>query len=174
MFLTQNDPNQIAPHPFDIQSSQINENILPSLAGDARVLFPSVRSGWLKRLGGNPDDCERGQDSYVRVSWETILNILHQELNRVIRNFGNESIFAGSYGWASAGRFHHAQTQLKRFLNLIGGFVRSEGNYSYNAALALMPHIVSNFRWMVTQTTRWRVIAENSKLVVMFGGCPIT
>ena len=168
-----NDPNQIAPHPFDIQSSQINENILPSLAGDARVLFPSVRSGWLNRLGGNPDDCERGQDSYVRVSWETILNILHQELNRVIRNFGNESIFAGSYGWASAGRFHHAQTQLKRFLNLIGGFVRSEGNYSYNAALALMPHIVSNFRWMVTQTTRWRVIAENSKLVVMFGGVPL-
>ena len=27
------------------------------------------------------------------------------------------SHFGGSYGWASAGRFHHAQSQLRRFLN---------------------------------------------------------
>lgn len=48
--------------------------------------------------------------------------------------------------------------------------MRSEGNYSYNAALVLMPHIVGPFRSHVAQATRWKVIAEHSELVVMFGG----
>jgi biotin/methionine sulfoxide reductase len=33
------------------------------------------------------------------------------------------AIFGGSYGWGSAGRFHHPQSQLHRFLNCIGGYV---------------------------------------------------
>ena len=46
---------------------------------------------------------------------------------------GNEAIFGGSYGWASAGRFHHAQSQLHRFLNCIGGYTFSVGSYSLGA-----------------------------------------
>jgi len=83
---------------------------------------------------------------------------------------GNDSIFAGSYGWASAGRFHHAQSQLKRFLNCCGGFVRSEGNYSYQTALVLMPHLGGNYRQHVAEATRWSIIAEHTDLVVAFGG----
>ena len=166
-------PDRISPHPLDSQPSEIQDNVLSSLKGDARVLYPSVRHGWLKKLNGESDTGERGKDSYVRVTWDKLLNLIYQELTRVISEFGNESIFAGSYGWASAGRFHHAQTQLKRFLNLIGGFVRSEGNYSYHAALTLFPHILADFRWLITQSTRWQVIAENSDLVVMFGGVPL-
>ena len=37
---------------------------------------------------------------------------------RVIAAHGNEAIFGGSYGWASAGLFHQSQSQLHRFLNL--------------------------------------------------------
>ena len=84
--------------------------------------------------------------------------------------FGNEAIFAGSYGWASAGRTHHAQSLLKRFLNTQGGFVRSEGNYSYNAAIVLMPYIVGQFHKAVIETTRWPVIKKHGSLVVAFGG----
>ena len=92
---------------------------------------------------------------------------------RIRTTHGNEAIFAGSYGWASAGRFHHAQSQLKRFLNAAGGFVRSKGNYSYNAALVLMPHIVENFRRHVKEATRWSTVAREGRLVVMFGGIPL-
>ena len=66
-------------------------------------------------------------------------------LQRVKARFGNEAIFAGSYGWASAGRFHHAQSQLHRFLNGIGGYTASIDTYSYAAVSALMPHIVGDF-----------------------------
>lgn len=157
----------VAPHPSDPDPSSINDNLAASLSGRARVLQPSIRKSWLQ---GARTAVPRGRDSFVEVPWDRALDLIATELRHVRRTHGNQSIFAGSYGWSSAGRFHHAQGQLKRFLNCIGGFVRSEGNYSYNAALGLMPHIVGPFRSHVAQATRWPVIAEHSDLVVLFGG----
>ena len=154
-------------HPDDPAASPINGNIPGSLHGRARVRRPAIRKSW---LAGRPGAVPRGRDSFVEVSWDRALDLIAVELTRVRKTHGNAGIFAGSYGWSSAGRFHHAQSQLKRFLNGIGGFVRSEGNYSYNAALGLMPHIVGSFRSHVAQATRWPVIARHSDLVVMFGG----
>ncbi len=153
-------------HASDPDPSALNGNIADGLSGRARVLRPAVRAGWLD--GGRG---ERGRDPFVQVSWDTALDLIADELTRVRKDYGNEAIFAGSYGWASAGRFHHAQSQLKRFLNTIGGFVRSKGNYSYNAALVAMPHIVGgSYRQHIVEATRWPVIAEHSELVVLFGG----
>jgi len=161
--------SSVGPHPSDPDPSPLNTNMAASLNGRARILTPAVRSSWL-----NGEKGERGRDPFVEVSWDKALNLVESELRRVIDTHGNGSIFAGSYGWASAGRFHHAQSQLKRFLNTIGGFVRSEGNYSYNAAMGAMPHIVGgNFRQQVVEATRWTVIAKHSDLVVLFGGLPM-
>ncbi|WP_027255826.1 molybdopterin-dependent oxidoreductase [Leisingera aquimarina] len=154
-------------HPDDPAASPINANIPGSLHGNARVCRPAIRKSW---LNGTPGAVPRGQDSFVEVSWDRALDLIAKEVTRVCETHGNTGIFAGSYGWSSAGRFHHAQSQLKRFLNTIGGFVRSEGNYSYNTALGLMPHIVGPFRTHVAQATRWSVVAKNTDLVVLFGG----
>lgn len=67
------------------------------------------------------DGNRRGREPFVEVDWDTALDIAASTLERLRSEFGNVSIYAGSYGWASSGRFHHAQGQLKRFLNLIGG-----------------------------------------------------
>ena len=159
----------VDPHPTDPDPSPLNTNIAASLTGRARVLRPAVRQGWL-----NGRASERGRDAFVEVSWDKANDLIATELKRVINTHGNHAIFAGSYGWASAGRFHHAQSQLKRFLNCLGGFVRSEGNYSYNAALVAMPHIVGgNFRTQLAEATRWSVIAKHAELVVLFGGLPM-
>lgn len=159
----------VQPHPTDPDPSDLNQNIPGGLNGRARVLRPAIRAGWLEGGSG-----ERGRDRFVEVSWDTALDHIATELARVRIDHGNESIFAGSYGWASAGRFHHAQSQLKRFLNTIGGFVRSEGNYSYNAALVAMPHYVGgSYRQHIVEATRWTVVAEHSDLVVLFGGLPM-
>lgn len=158
-------------HPDDPASSPINGNIASSLNGRARVLRPAIRQSWLEngplRQGQGAD---RGRSAFVEVSWDKALDLLAHEITRVKQAHGNTAIFAGSYGWSSAGRFHHAQSQLKRFLNTQGGFVKSEGNYSYNAALGLMPHIVGSYRSHVQQATRWPVIAQHGELVVLFGG----
>lgn len=143
----------VVPPAGDPDPSPINGNIAGSLSGSARVLRPAVRLGWLQG-GAGPARGRRGQDPFVELDWPQALDLLAAELTRVRVRHGNEAIFAGSYGWGSAGRLHHPQSQLKRFLNTIGGFVRSEGNYSYNAALVLMPHIVGNYRDHVKEATR--------------------
>jgi len=91
----------------------------------------------------------------------------------VRRAHGNEAIFGGSYGWASAGRFHHAQSQIHRFLNCIGGYVAHTDNYSYAAVNNLAPHVVGRFsQVMLDDATSWRVIVEHTRMMVMFGGLP--
>ncbi|MCE2516874.1 MAG: molybdopterin-dependent oxidoreductase [Alphaproteobacteria bacterium] len=159
----------VNPYPDDRDPSAINSNIPGSLHGAARVLNPAIRKGWLERQGVAPNG-ERGRDEFVEVSWDVALDLIAGELQRVKDSHGNEGIYAGSYGWSSAGRFHHAQSQLKRFLNCFGGAVTSQGNYSYNAAMGMMPYIVGPYRQHIKEATRWPVIARHGELVVMFGG----
>ena len=98
-----------------------------------------VRAGWLDR-GPGPDG-RRGAEPFVPVSWPTAIDLLSRELRRVYDAHGGEAVYGGSYGWASAGRFHHAQSQLHRFLNCLGGFVRGEHSYSNGALTVIMPHV---------------------------------
>ena len=131
-----------------------------------RVRRPAIRTGWLE---GKPTG--RGADGYVSVSWSTALDRIEHELRRVRKSYGNEAIFAGSYGWGSAGRFHHAQTQLKRFLNTIGGFVDQVQTYSYAAGQTICPHVTGDNRILFGGiSTTWPAILANANLVVCFGG----
>lgn len=158
--------------PGDPDPSAINGNIASALRSAARVRRPAVRKGWLDNGPGDAGGA-RGSDSYVELDWPEVLDLIAAEVTRVRDTHGNGAIFGGSYGWGSAGRFHHPQSQLKRFLNCIGGFVRSEGNYSYNAALVLLPHIIGNFRDHVKDATRFSTVARHGEMMVMFGGLPL-
>src|SRR6185295_19119252 len=94
------------------------------------------------------------------------------ELQRVRSAYGNESIFGGSYGWASAGIFHQATTQLQRMLNLIGGYTRSVNSYSNGTSVVILPHIVGSSEEVLRRQTSWPTIVEHTRLVVAFGGIP--
>jgi biotin/methionine sulfoxide reductase len=85
---------------------------------------------------------------------------------------GNEAIFGGSYGWASAGRFHHAQSQAHRFLNCIGGYVASFGSYSTGCAQSIMPHVfgVDFLTMLYEHQDGWPTIHDHTETLVMFGG----
>ncbi|MDQ4060777.1 MAG: molybdopterin-dependent oxidoreductase, partial [Pseudomonadota bacterium] len=85
----------------------------------------------------------------------------------------NAAIFAGSYGWSSAGRFHHARTQLHRFLNGFGGFTSQVQNYSYAAAISLLPHVLGSIEAVQGPLSSWDGIAEHTRLMVCFGGVPL-
>ena len=159
----------VHPYPADPAPNRINENIPGALYSESRIRRPAVRASWLEH-GPEKKSGTRGKDPFVEVSWEQALDLIADEVARVRDTHGNGSIFAGSYGWSSAGRVHHAQSLLKRFLNTQGGFVRSEGNYSYNAALVLMPYISGPYRLSIIDSTRWSVVQKHSDLVVAFGG----
>jgi len=97
-----------------------------------RIDRPYVRKGWLEKTEG----ARRGGDEFVALPWDEALDIAAKELLRVKDSFGTGAIYGGSYGWASAGRFHHAQSQVHRFLNCFGGYVSSYASYSTAAAQA--------------------------------------
>jgi biotin/methionine sulfoxide reductase len=158
----------VEPHPADPDPSPLIGNVASAAHHRSRVARPAIRRGWL-RDGPRPST-ERGREPFVEVSWDEALDLVAAEIQRVRHHHGNEAIFAGSYGWASAGRFHHAQGQLHRFLNLAGGYTRSVNTYSTGTSSVLLPYIVGSE--MVTEMTSWSTIIEHTDLLVAFGGLP--
>ena len=156
----------------DTDPSPIGSGILDVQHGRTRIDAPMVRESWLGGGPGTRTDL-RGTDPFVEVSWETANRLVAVELERVRSTYGNRAIFGGSYGWASAGRFHHAQSQLKRFLNCIGGFTRSTFTYSFAAAEAMVPHVLGSFRAYLDTSTSYESICGHTKLFVCFGGVPL-
>jgi biotin/methionine sulfoxide reductase len=137
-----------------------------------RIAKPSIRRSWLENgPGSNPH--LRGREPFVEVEWDVALDLLAAEFQRIRSSFGNDAIFGGSYGWASAGRFHHAQSQVHRFLNLIGGYVSHVDNYSLAAGRVILPHAVASTEILLDQHTSFDVMAENTTLFVTFGGVPV-
>jgi biotin/methionine sulfoxide reductase len=157
--------------PGDPDPSPIGGSIPGALRDGMRIHQPMVRAGWLEH--GPASRERRGQDAFVPVSWETASALVAGEIRRVTAEHGNSAIFGGSYGWASAGRFHHAQSQLHRFLNVCGGYTFSVNTHSYAAAEVLLPHILGSQDGLVGRHTPWAVLKQHTRLMVMFGGMPL-
>ena len=162
----------VRPHADDPDAAPAIGNVVDAQRARSRVTRPAVRRRWLER-GPGPDD-RRGDpgDEYVEVGWDVVLDRVALELDRVRTDFGNAAIFGGSYGWSSAGRFHHAQSQLHRFLNRIGGYTRSLNDYSRGASLVLLPHLIGarTMHELRLAPVSWGEIAEHTDLLVTFGG----
>ena len=150
-------------------------NSLQSTAADqvhttARIQHPMVRKSYLD----NPLQPAkgRGEDTYVQVSWEQALKLIHEQHDRIRKANGPSAIFAGSYGWRSSGVLHKAQTLLQRYMNLAGGYSGHSGDYSTGAAQVIMPHVVGSVE-VYEQQTSWPLILENSQVVVLWGMNPL-
>ncbi|MGH7097502.1 MAG: molybdopterin-dependent oxidoreductase [Stellaceae bacterium] len=159
---------EITPHPRDPDPSALLGNIPAARAHKARIARPMIRRGWLER-GPGPDP-RRGRDTFAAVPWPETLDRLAAELRRIYGAHGPRAVFGGSYGWASAGRFHDAQHQLHRFLNLLGGYVRSVGSYSSGAASVILPHVIGPQSAVAGNTVNWDELVDESALVLAFGG----
>lgn len=156
----------------DTDPSEIGHGIVDALDAPSRITAPMVRESWLRDGPGARTDL-RGKEPFVEVTWDEVSALVAREIERVRTDHGNASIYAGCYGWASAGRFHHAPGQLKRFLNCVGGFTSSVFTYSFAAAETVVPHILGSYRAFMNTTTSWRSVAEAGELVVAFGGIPV-
>jgi len=161
----------IRPYRHDPDPSPLLGNIVDSLRHRARIAQPMIRAGWLDR--GPGADPRRGAEPFVPVSWTTAIDLLARELRRVYDQYGGAGVYGGSYGWSSAGRFHHAQSQLHRFLNCLGGYVRGEHTYSNGAQSVIMPRVVGSMREFLDRATAWSVLERHTELFVCFGGIPI-
>ena len=158
---------EVRPWRGDPEPMPLIDNVASAQHHPTRITQPHVRKGWLDHGPGAPG---RGDEPFVPVSWDTALDLLSGELRRVYRDHGAEAVYGGSYGWASAGRFHHAQSQVHRFLNCLGGYVRHVNSYSLGTSTVLLPYVIADVNVLQTHATAKSVIAEHSELVVAFGG----
>jgi biotin/methionine sulfoxide reductase len=158
----------VVPPVDDPAPPAILQGMADAVHSPLRIDRPHVRKGWLRgdRGGGTP----RGGEPFVPVSWDTAVRLVAGEVARVRDMHGPASIFGGSYGWASAGRFHHAQSQLHRLLAAAGGYTGQVTNYSYAAGMTLMPHIVGGMEIVDRPVVAWRDIVAHAKVLVCFGG----
>lgn len=161
----------IEPVEWDRNPSLIGQSLVDGVGGPSRIRRPSVRLGYLKH--GRDSRQGRGKEPFVEVSWETALALVADELSRVKKTYGNQAFYAGSYGWSSAGRFHHAQSQLHRFFNQLGGYTASTNTYSLAAAERLLPHIIGDLDVLQKQHTHWASLADHCEMFVAFGGLPL-
>lgn len=158
----------VTPAEGDTDPSPALGNLVGSVRHGSRVTTPAVRRGWLES-GPGPTG-RRGAEEFVSVGWDELTELLAAELHRIVDTYGNAAIYGGSYGWSSAGRFHHAQSQVHRFLNCLGGYTFSRHSYSLGATGVIMPRVVGTHDDLFKRSTNWDVIVEHTDLIVSFGG----
>ena len=152
-------------HPNSLQSA-----VRDQVHSKTRVRYPMVRKGFLASPA-QPQGV-RGQDEFVRVSWDDALALIHAQHKRIRDTWGPSSIFAGSYGWRSNGVLHKSATLLQRYMALAGGYTGHLGDYSTGAAQAIMPYVVGGSE-VYQQQTSWPVILEHSDVVVLWSANPL-
>ena len=158
----------VEPFADDPAPSPIIHSVAEWAKPDRRVLRPMIREGWL-RSGGAGDGAERGNERFVALPWDEALEMVASEIGRVAAAHGNASIFAGSYGWTSCGRVHHASTLLKRMLNLVGGYTGHVDTYSIAAGPVILRHTLGDDRACGGQANTLDNIAAHSETLVVFG-----
>lgn len=149
--------------------SQFWDDIQNVFNSDLRISRPAIRKSFLEHGEADPRRA-RGEEPFIQVPWDVALDLAAHHLKRISKEYGNQAFFGGSYGWSSAGRFHHAQSQLHRFLNVIGGYTRSVNSYSYAAAEVILPHVLGGPYGLTKGNTPWSSIGEATELIVAFGG----
>ena len=161
----------LEPFERDRAPSPIGPGMAQSIDGPTRVRRPAIRKGFLDHGPASRD--RRGAEPFVEPPWDEALDIVAEQLRRTIAEQGNEAVYGGSYGWASAGRFHHAQGQIHRFLNCLGGYVSHRDSYSLGAARVLLPRIIAPIEVLNRDATGWAALEKHCETFVAFGGLPV-
>ncbi|MFP1979787.1 molybdopterin-dependent oxidoreductase [Lonsdalea quercina] len=157
------------PFAADPDPSPMLDSIVPLVYSPQRIRKPAVRRSWLAKRE-NSDTSLRGKEPFVEVDWDVALDLVAEENRRVRDRYGADGLFAGSYGWSSAGRYHHARSQVRRFYFSGGGAVDQAGNYSWGAAQFFLPYVIGTFHPLTGKVTEWRSVADHCQLFIAFGG----
>ncbi|VEA74247.1 trimethylamine-N-oxide reductase [Salmonella enterica subsp. arizonae] len=117
----------VAAKPFeqDKYPSKMIAGLPDHVHNAARIRYPMVRVDWMRK-GHQSDTSQRGDNRFVRVSWDEALDLFYQELERVQTTYGPSALLTAS-GWQSTGMFHNASGMLARAIALHGNSVSTGG-----------------------------------------------
>jgi trimethylamine-N-oxide reductase (cytochrome c) len=91
-----------------------------------RILYPLKRGDWDPKGERNVEN--RGKSLYVRISWDEALDIIVNELKRVIAKYGPYAILAQGDGHGETKIIHGTHGCQRRLLELLGGYTLQTRN----------------------------------------------
>ena len=130
-----------------------------------RVYNPDRLKYPMKRVG------LRGEGKFERISWDEAFDIVADNMKRLIKDYGNESIYlnygTGTLGGTMTRSWPPGKTLIARLMNCCGGYLNHYGDYSSAQIAAGLNYTYGGWADGNSPSD-----IENSKLVVLFGNNP--
>lgn len=131
-----------------------------------RVYNPDRLKYPMKRVG------KRGEGKFERISWDEAYDIIATNMQRLIKDYGNESIYlnygTGTLGGTMTRSWPPGKTLVARLMNCCGGYLNHYGDYSSAQIAAGLNYTYGGWADGNSPSD-----IENSKLVVLFGNNPV-
>lgn len=163
--------SEIKAFEYDKHPTEMIQGIKGLIYSDARVRYPMVRLDWLKNRE-NSDTSQRGDNRFVRVTWDEALDMFYEELERIQQNYGPWALHTGNVGWRSTGQFNSCGNNMIRAIGMHGNSVGTVGDYSTGAGQTIMPYVLGS-TVVYSQNTSWELILKESKNVIFWSSDPI-
>nr|WP_254045862.1 trimethylamine-N-oxide reductase TorA [Paenalcaligenes hominis] len=163
---------EVKPLEFDQHPTEMINGIPGILYSSSRVRYPMVRLDWYLNGPLKSDRSQRGDNRFVRVSWDEALDILYNELERVQKDYGPWALHTGNVGWRSVGQVHSCGNHMLRAVGMHGHSVGTAGDYSTGAGQTILPYILGSTE-VYSQGTSWEYILDESDLIVFWANDPI-
>lgn len=127
------------------------------ILGADRLKYPMKRKNWAP--GGGQKEL-RGRDEWVRISWDEALDLVAEEIKRIVATHGPASIL----GEVNAG--------MERVFALYGGRAVSWGSTSWGTWPVVGPTVAGPYANSESNTGNDRMRLRQSKLIIMWGANP--
>ncbi|OYD21322.1 trimethylamine-N-oxide reductase TorA [Oceanimonas baumannii] len=161
---------EVKPFELDQHPTDMLNGIRGLIYNPSRIRYPMVRLDWLKNRHKS-DTSQRGDNRFVRITWDEALDLFYEELERIQTQYGPWALYAGATGWRQTGQFHSCGSHMQRGINLHGNFVNKVGDYSTGAGQVIMPYVLGSTE-VYDQGTSWPLILENTKTLILWANDP--
>jgi len=156
---------------LDKHPSKMLNGIKDIIYSPSRVRYPMVRLDWYLHRH-NSDTKQRGDNRFVRVTWDQALDMFYEELERVQNTYGPSGLHAGTTGWRSTGQLHSCGSHMGRAIAMHGSSVKKVGGYSTGAGEVILPYVMGSTE-VYSQGTSWPLILDNSKNIILWACDPV-
>ncbi|HBC3861127.1 trimethylamine-N-oxide reductase TorA [Vibrio parahaemolyticus] len=161
---------EIKPLELDKNPTEMLNGIKGIIYSPSRVRYPMVRLDWLKKHKYSTDT--RGNNRFIRVTWDEALDLFYRELERVQKEYGPWALHAGQTGWNQTGSFNNCTAHMQRAVGMHGNFITKVGDYSTGAGQTIMPYVLGSTE-VYAQGTSWSEILENSDNIILWANDPV-
>ncbi|MCX8784806.1 trimethylamine-N-oxide reductase TorA [Vibrio parahaemolyticus] len=161
---------EIKPLELDKNPTEMLNGIKGIIYSPSRVRYPMVRLDWLKKHKYSADT--RGNNRFIRVTWDEALDLFYRELERVQKEYGPWALHAGQTGWNQTGSFNNCTAHMQRAVAMHGNFITKVGDYSTGAGQTIMPYVLGSTE-VYAQGTSWSEILENSDNIILWANDPV-